>query len=197
GLGRDAAVSRPACPSCGNSRRPHPSPRLRTARARSACPRPDRARRQNASRKCRDWRSRRPRRPRPGSAPDFPHRSSFHSRSRSLCVADQPLFAAFFKGGADIAATHGKAEVLGKQSFWGSRAFLTAAFEIATLTAAWLAKLRPIWPDLADPIFSQGGKNDPGFGSAGCGTSVLGRQRPFARPGLRHARHHGRRPEFL
>ena len=86
---------------------------------------------------------------------------------------------------------------MGKQSFWESRAFLTAAFEIATLTAAWLAKLRPIWPDLADPIFSQGGKNDPGFGSAGCGTSVLGRQRPFARPGLRHARHHGRRPEFL
>src|SRR5205823_1741820 len=39
-----------------------------------------------------------------------------------------------------------------------SRAFLTAAFEIATLTAAWLAKLRPMWPILADPIFSQGGK---------------------------------------
>ena len=47
-------ASRPACPSCGNSRRQHPSPRPRTGRARSACPRPGQGLRQSAFPTCRD-----------------------------------------------------------------------------------------------------------------------------------------------
>ena len=47
--------ARPACRSCGSSRRPRRSPRLRTGRARSACRRPCRARRRSASPTCRGW----------------------------------------------------------------------------------------------------------------------------------------------
>src|SRR6266436_2443565 len=80
------------------------------------------------------------------------------------------------------------------------RGFLTAAFEIASLAPAWLANLRLIWPVLTDPIscdFLARMKNDPDVGSADCGGGVFGRHRPFAGARRRHARYHGRRPEFL
>ena len=77
--------------SCGNSRRRRRSRRPRTAPGRSACRRPGRAPRQNASPRCRGWQSTHRRRRRPRSAPGFPRRSSAYLRSGEPAARISPL----------------------------------------------------------------------------------------------------------
>src|SRR5690242_10882365 len=100
--------------------------------------------------------------------------------------ADQSLLMRFVKRFPDIAAIRRLRCLFFTATFENGSPYGIAACEIAQGMACFTDK----------PITLKRGKNDPGIRFAVCGDGDAGR-RPRASRRLRHARYHGRRPEFL